>query len=140
MPAFCAASGWRGKRQTRSGIGLPRIEPPVVAAFIHCQKAGENRPMTTTHLITATELESMGSDTRFELMQGVLCELSPSGYRSNGMRARLFHFCSEIRNGGDMSAARQSERRDRCPAIARMRDDGCTTQESRDWRPFRMLR
>jgi Uma2 family endonuclease len=39
--------------------------------------------MVTTHLITATELESMGSDAPFELIQGVLYEMSPSGYDSS---------------------------------------------------------
>ncbi len=33
--------------------------------------------MTITHLITADELESMGSDVPFELIQGVLHEMTP---------------------------------------------------------------
>ncbi len=45
--------------------------------------------MTITHLITADELEAMGSDTRFELFQGVLHEMSPSSYRSNRPLARI---------------------------------------------------
>lgn len=39
--------------------------------------------MVTTHLITAAELENMGSDAPFELIQGVLYEMSPSGYDSS---------------------------------------------------------
>ncbi len=38
--------------------------------------------MVTAHPITAADLESMGSDTRFELYQGVLHERSPSSARS----------------------------------------------------------
>lgn len=39
--------------------------------------------MTITHLITADELEAMGSDARFELFQGVLHEMSPSSSNSS---------------------------------------------------------
>jgi len=39
--------------------------------------------MTITHLTTANELEAMGSDARFELYQGVLHPMSPSGARSS---------------------------------------------------------
>ena len=45
--------------------------------------------MTTTHLITATELEAMGSDARFELIQGVLYEMSPSSIDSSAIAMRL---------------------------------------------------
>ena len=45
--------------------------------------------MTITHLITADELEAMGSDARFELIQGVLHEMSPSSYSSNIVLARI---------------------------------------------------
>lgn len=38
--------------------------------------------MVTTHLTTAADLEAMGSDTRFELYQGVLRAMSPSSARS----------------------------------------------------------
>ncbi len=38
--------------------------------------------MTITHLTTANELEAMGGDARFELYQGVLHHMSPSGARS----------------------------------------------------------
>lgn len=39
--------------------------------------------MTITHLITAADLEAMGSDARFELFQGVLHEMSPSSSHSS---------------------------------------------------------
>lgn len=39
--------------------------------------------MTITQLITAGELEAMGGDARFELYQGVLHQMSPSGARSS---------------------------------------------------------
>ena len=39
--------------------------------------------MTITHLVTANELEAMGRDARFELNQGVLRHMSPSGARSS---------------------------------------------------------
>lgn len=45
--------------------------------------------MTSTQLVTANDLEAMGSDARFELIQGVLHEMSPSSYRSNVVLARL---------------------------------------------------
>jgi len=45
--------------------------------------------MTITHLITADELEAMGSDARFELIQGVLHEMSPSNTDSSEVAARL---------------------------------------------------
>src|SRR4051794_8707644 len=48
--------------------------------------------MVSTHLTTATELESMGSDAPFELIQAVLCEVSPSSFDSSeiGMRLGIF--------------------------------------------------
>ena len=59
--------------------------------------------MTITHLITANELEAMGSDARFELIQGVLHEMSPSSYSSNIVLARigawLFTFVEQHRLG-----------------------------------------
>lgn len=45
--------------------------------------------MVSTHLITATELENMGSDARFELIQGVLHEMSPSSSNSSAVGLRL---------------------------------------------------
>jgi Uma2 family endonuclease len=45
--------------------------------------------MTITHLITADELEAMGSDARFELIQGVLHEMSPSNTDSSAAGSRL---------------------------------------------------
>jgi len=45
--------------------------------------------MTIIHLVTANELESMGSDARFELVQGVLHEMSPSSSDSSAIAARL---------------------------------------------------
>ncbi len=45
--------------------------------------------MTITHLITADELEAMGSDARFELIQGVLHEMSPSSFNSSLVLARV---------------------------------------------------
>ncbi len=45
--------------------------------------------MTITHLITAGELEAMGSDARFELFQGVLHEMSPSSFTSNRTLTRI---------------------------------------------------
>jgi Uma2 family endonuclease len=45
--------------------------------------------MTITHLITADELEAMGSDARFELIQGVLHEMSPSSFNSSLVLTRI---------------------------------------------------
>jgi Uma2 family endonuclease len=45
--------------------------------------------MVTTHLVTAAELEVMGSDARFELIQGVLHEMSPSSSDPSAIAARL---------------------------------------------------
>lgn len=45
--------------------------------------------MVSTHLITATELETLGSDARFELIQGVLHEMSPSSSNSSAVGLRL---------------------------------------------------
>src|SRR5690349_700630 len=45
--------------------------------------------MTITHLITADELEAMCSDTRFELFQGVMHEMSPSSSNSSAVAFRL---------------------------------------------------
>ena len=39
--------------------------------------------MVTTHLVTAEELLEMGSDARYELIEGVLKEVSPSSSRSS---------------------------------------------------------
>lgn len=45
---------------------------------------------TTTHLITADELLEMGSDAPFELWEGVLKEMSPSGVKP-GLIGSLLH-------------------------------------------------
>ncbi len=45
--------------------------------------------MTITHLITARELEAMGSDARFELIQGALHEMSPSSFNSSRVLTRI---------------------------------------------------
>jgi Uma2 family endonuclease len=45
--------------------------------------------MTITHLITADELEAMGSDARFELIQGVLHEMSPSSFPSSRVLSKI---------------------------------------------------
>lgn len=45
--------------------------------------------MTITHLVTASELENMGSDARFELFQGTLHEMSPSSFDSSEIGMRL---------------------------------------------------
>ncbi len=45
--------------------------------------------MTITHLITADELEAMGSDARFELIQGVLHEMSPSSTDTSALTLYL---------------------------------------------------
>ena len=45
--------------------------------------------MTTTQLTTANDLEAMGSDARFELIQGVLHEVSPSSSDSSAVGLRL---------------------------------------------------
>jgi Uma2 family endonuclease len=45
--------------------------------------------MTITHLITADELEAMGSDARFELIQGALHEMSPSSFDSSRVLSRI---------------------------------------------------
>jgi Uma2 family endonuclease len=45
--------------------------------------------MTITHLTTANELEAMGSDARFELHQGVLHQMSPSGAHSGMVASNI---------------------------------------------------
>ncbi|MBX3069289.1 MAG: Uma2 family endonuclease [Thermomicrobiales bacterium] len=45
--------------------------------------------MTTTHLITAEEFLEMGIDGRFELIEGVLQEVSPSSARPGVIGARI---------------------------------------------------
>jgi len=45
--------------------------------------------MVSTHLITAAELENMGSDAPFELIKGVLYEVSPSSFDSSEFGMRL---------------------------------------------------
>ena len=45
--------------------------------------------MTTTQLTTANDLEAMGSDARFELIQGVLHEVSPSSSDSSAVGLRF---------------------------------------------------
>lgn len=45
--------------------------------------------MTITHLITANELEAMGGDARYELIEGVLHEVSPSSFDSSEVGMRL---------------------------------------------------
>jgi hypothetical protein len=40
----------------------------------------QDHVMVSTHLITAAELENMGSDAPFELIKGVLYEVSPSSF------------------------------------------------------------
>ena len=58
--------------------------------------------MTITHLITADELEAMGGDARFELYQGVLHPMSPSGARSSMVSSNigyeLRHYVQEHEN------------------------------------------
>jgi len=60
--------------------------------------------MTITHLITAGELESMGSDARFELIQGVLHEMSPSSFDSSRVLSRI-----ALAMGGYVEAHRLGE-------------------------------
>jgi Uma2 family endonuclease len=45
--------------------------------------------MVTTHLITAAELENMGNNAPFELIEGVLYEVSPSSFDSSEIGMRL---------------------------------------------------
>lgn len=45
--------------------------------------------MTSTQLITATDLEAMGSDAWFELIHGVLHEMSPSSTDSSAIGLRI---------------------------------------------------
>lgn len=45
--------------------------------------------MTITHLITANELEAMGGDARYELIEGVLHEVSPSSSDPSAIATRL---------------------------------------------------
>ena len=58
-------------------------------AFNRRPEFAQEQAMTTTQLITANDLEAMGSDARFELIQGVLHEMSPSSSDSSGVGARL---------------------------------------------------
>lgn len=59
--------------------------------------------MTITHLTTTNELEAMGGDARFELYQGVLHHMSPSGARSSmvvsNIGYELRHFVQSQRLG-----------------------------------------
>lgn len=45
--------------------------------------------MVITHLTTATDLEAMGSDARYELYQGVLYPMSPSSFNSSLVMSNL---------------------------------------------------
>jgi len=45
--------------------------------------------MTSTQLMTADELLATGSDAPYELWEGVLREVSPSGFRSGAVGSRL---------------------------------------------------
>jgi Uma2 family endonuclease len=44
---------------------------------------------TTTHLVTAEELLELGSDARYELIEGVLKEVSPTSIKPGVIAARL---------------------------------------------------
>jgi Uma2 family endonuclease len=48
--------------------------------------------MTSTHLVTAEELLAMGSDARYELWEGELIEVSPSGGESASIAFRIGGF------------------------------------------------
>jgi len=54
-----------------------------------CQIIGQEHAMTITHLITANELETIGGDARYELIEGVLHEVSPSSSDPSAIAARL---------------------------------------------------
>jgi Uma2 family endonuclease len=58
-------------------------------AFACHPESFQDCAMVTTHLISAAELENMGSDTTFELIQGVLYEVSPSSFDSSEIGMRL---------------------------------------------------
>jgi Uma2 family endonuclease len=45
--------------------------------------------MTITHLVTAEELYQMGSDAPYELIEGVLYEVSPSSMKSSAIAVRI---------------------------------------------------
>ena len=52
--------------------------------------------MVTTHLVTAEELLEMGSDAGFELIEGVLKEVSPSSSKSSEIGARILIFVGQF--------------------------------------------
>jgi Uma2 family endonuclease len=78
------ASQPTGQRHTRSSLLT------TAHATLHePTQSGKDRDMTSTHLVTAEELLEMGSDARFELIEGVLREVSPSSSKSSVIGARL---------------------------------------------------
>ncbi|CAN5827029.1 Uma2 family endonuclease [soil metagenome] len=52
--------------------------------------------MVTTLLVTAEELLEMGSDARYELIEGVLKELAPSSSKSSAIGARVLIFVGQF--------------------------------------------
>jgi Uma2 family endonuclease len=60
-----------------------------MVAFSNRPETGQDHAMTITQLTTAHELEAMGSDARFELDQGVLQHMSPSGARSSMVSSNI---------------------------------------------------
>jgi Uma2 family endonuclease len=60
-----------------------------MVAFSYRPETGQDHAMTITQLTTAHELEAMGSDARFELDQGVLQHMSPSGARSSMVSSNI---------------------------------------------------
>lgn len=60
-----------------------------MVAFLYRPEIGQDHAMTITHIITASELEAMGSDARFELYQGVLHDMSPSSARSGMVSSNI---------------------------------------------------
>jgi Uma2 family endonuclease len=66
-----------------------------VLGFSRCPETGQDHAVTSTQFITTSDLERLGSDARFELIQGVLYEMPPSGYRSNLV---LSEIGGELRN------------------------------------------
>ena len=52
--------------------------------------------MTATQLVTADELYQMGGDAPYELIAGVLKEVSPSSSRSSEIGARILIFVGQF--------------------------------------------